>query len=352
MKKTMRVLTALLASVLLLVGLLASAYAEEADKICNLHVLLKTTDDAPRPGADICAYLVATPDETAPLFYTVTPEFSGSGFTITPEISDDAAALLDAYAAENGLQGRTETTDDNGVAVFSDMAHGLYLIAQTGEPDDYSRMTPFVVLLPSIEGSRRIYEVEASPKPVTELPPASLTLTAEKQIRVGANGKIPKESLFSFVLTPENISNPMPKNGSGSRNPETGALTVSRKGAGDVVFGEIGFKSEDAGKTFVYTVRELKGTEQYFTYDTTVYTVSVRIERAEDGTLSASAVFAKGDQKVDKLLFTNDYDVPEGPPPEIPKTGQLWWPVGLLAGAGALLLIGGLMLRRREEATA
>ena len=40
------------------------------------------------------------------------------------------------------------------------------------------------------------------------------------------------------------------------------------------------------------------------------------------------------------------------PEPELPKTGQLKWPVAVLAGAGGLLICCGLILRgkgKREE---
>ena len=352
MKKAFRLFAMFLALMTLLSGILLTAAAAgvEQNTTCRLRVKLKTADEAPRPDASISAYLVATPDETAPLFYSLAPEFADSGFSITPTIPDEAAALLDDFTTEKGLSGKTENTDQNGVATFTDLAEGIYLIKETGKVDVYTRMLPFLVVLPAVDGDSMDYDVEASPKPVSELPPASFLLTAKKQISIG-KGTIPERPLFSFILTPEEITNPMPKNEDGSYNPETGALTVSRIGEGDVYFGEIPFRNEDAGKTFVYTVRELKGTEQYFTYDTTLYTVSIRIVREDDGTLSVIPTYTVGDTEADLLLFTNKYDKPDGPP-DIPKTGQLWWPVGVLTGAGILLLLGGFLLHRREEETA
>ena len=35
--------------------------------------------------------------------------------------------------------------------------------------------------------------------------------------------------------------------------------------------------------------------------------------------------------------------------PKLPQTGQLWWPVVLMAGAGFILVLGGMWLRRRPE---
>ena len=44
--------------------------------------------------------------------------------------------------------------------------------------------------------------------------------------------------------------------------------------------------------------------------------------------------------------LTNSYDNPP-PPPELPKTGQLLWPILLLALAGILLVVFGCCMRRR-----
>ena len=42
--------------------------------------------------------------------------------------------------------------------------------------------------------------------------------------------------------------------------------------------------------------------------------------------------------------------VPEGPGPKLPQTGQLWWPVPLLALAGrALCLVGWMRKDKRSE---
>lgn len=40
---------------------------------------------------------------------------------------------------------------------------------------------------------------------------------------------------------------------------------------------------------------------------------------------------------------------PTTPPPPIPQTGQLWWPVPLLAFFGAVLFIGGCVVRRKDR---
>ena len=44
-----------------------------------------------------------------------------------------------------------------------------------------------------------------------------------------------------------------------------------------------------------------------------------------------------------------DTTSPEPDKPKIPKTGQLWWPVYVLCGAGAMLFVFGLIGRRKPE---
>ena len=37
------------------------------------------------------------------------------------------------------------------------------------------------------------------------------------------------------------------------------------------------------------------------------------------------------------------------PPDKLPQTGQLWWPVPLLASAGLLLTAAGVVIRRKDQ---
>ena len=34
---------------------------------------------------------------------------------------------------------------------------------------------------------------------------------------------------------------------------------------------------------------------------------------------------------------------------KLPQTGQLWWPVGILLSAGAILLAAGLVMKKRSK---
>jgi len=55
-------------------------------------------------------------------------------------------------------------------------------------------------------------------------------------------------------------------------------------------------------------------------------------------------------------------DKPETPPPHkppktppkrrIPRTGQLWWPVAVGFSAGAVLIVAGILMRKKNQSTA
>ena len=47
------------------------------------------------------------------------------------------------------------------------------------------------------------------------------------------------------------------------------------------------------------------------------------------------------------LVIRNTRDTTVTPVPDIPSTGQLWWPVPILAGLGMLLCIAGWFIQRK-----
>ncbi|MBP3428075.1 MAG: sortase B protein-sorting domain-containing protein, partial [Clostridia bacterium] len=78
--------------------------------------------------------------------------------------------------------------------------------------------------------------------------------------------------------------------------------TVQNAADGSIAFSAIKYELGDAGKTFKYTVSEVKGTLAGVTYDETVYTVEVKVEDNGDGTLTATAT-----ENAKSLNFVNKY---------------------------------------------
>lgn len=175
-------------------------------------------------------------------------------------------------------------------------------------------------------------------------------------------------SAFSFTLTRGALTSPMPE---GSQN---GKKTIRFRGTGSLGFGTIEFKS--AG-TYTYTVRETQGNEKGYQYDSSVYRIVYTVTEqasgisAENKSLHVTQSVYRGEtgsqrvaQNSQNVSFHNTYTEstpqspsakPEGPSGTIkktretlPQTGQLWWPVWALAGAGGALVIAGSVRRKKS----
>ena len=140
--------------------------------------------------------------------------------------------------------------------------------------------------------------------------------------------------------------------------------TAKNAADGSVTFDELTYGAADAGKTYVYHVREVNDGQANVTYDSTVRSFSVAV--ADDGQGHITATVSGADD----LTFTNAYHEPgtpdnpgqnpggpEGAPgdqqvPELPNTGDQSASLPLLgglAGVGVAALLAALVVRRRRS---
>lgn len=139
--------------------------------------------------------------------------------------------------------------------------------------------------------------------------------------------------------------------------------TAKNAADGSVTFDELTYGAADAGKTYVYHVREVNDGQANVTYDSTVRSFSVAVTDDGQGHIVATVSGA------DDLTFTNAYnepstpdkpgtpsDAPEGPGgeqvPELPNTGDQSTSLPLLgglAGVGVAALLAALVVRRRRS---
>lgn len=189
--------------------------------------------------------------------------------------------------------------------------------------------------------------------------------TAVPSVKKVVSGDTPKSSsTFTFTLTPDKADNPMPADA------KDGKKSISVNGAGNVDFGTITFTKEG---TYEYTVQEEKGSATGYTYDQTKYTVVYTVDKD----LKVTSAVMNGDKKAadgDTVEITNKYKAPVTPGKSVktnktttttrrttttskstvkkasvlPQTGQLWWPVWVLAAAGAVLLVSGMVRKKRS----
>lgn len=261
----------------------------------------------------------------------------------------DTAKALAEIAVQNGVP-FSKAPFEQGVARFTSVAPGLYLVMQDASAiESFTRMQPVLVLVPQLSDGVYLYDVDCYPKAVNERGAIELEIEAVKKVEA-RGAAAPADTEFSFILTPATADQPMPKTENSQVDPRTGASVVSRKGAGAVSFGTLSLGKQDIGKTYRYTIHEVKGTAQYFTYDVSVFTLTVAVTDAGSGEPKAAVTLTdENGKEADRAVFTNIYAPPEKP--EIPRTGQLWWPVVVLAFFGLLLIILGLGRRRaaRED---
>ena len=164
------------------------------------------------------------------------------------------------------------------------------------------------------------------PDPVTHDPPV-------EKLVVGAGA--PSDAKFSFQMKAITPAAPMPE---GSVN---GLMTRTIMGAGSFEFGEMEF--EEIG-TYVYELRELPTDAKNFTFDPTLYTITVKITR-EGSKLVKEVIYTKnnGTEPLEKLVYSNTY---KAPPPPIPRTGESTTALPIL---GAAMVLGGVGLTVKKK---
>ena len=178
------------------------------------------------------------------------------------------------------------------------------------------------------------------------------TVTIPTSVEVSGTSA-PSDTEFEVVLTSLDTGAPMPEKSNG---------TV--QGPGQIVLGPMTYTVPG---DYHYSISQKVGNAANYTYDTSVYSVTVRVVNSEDGGLAAEVWAFKdgGSNKVEEIIFSNEYKAPEEPKapegpkkPEDPKkpvvttapqTGDMANVnlfIGLLAASALVLVLIGLKARR------
>lgn len=152
--------------ILMLFACSYTAFATEFDQSANGSISITLTEkkqNEPIVAAELSVYRIATVvmDDVGNLIYDYTNDFK----QFDTEIDDaDLAVKLDAFIAQNSLPCTKITTNSEGKAFCDKLPLGLYFIKQTGNVEGFAPCTPFVVTLPNEKNGEYIYDVEATPK--------------------------------------------------------------------------------------------------------------------------------------------------------------------------------------------
>lgn len=161
-----RKLIPLCVTLLLILSCSLTVFAQEFDpqRTGSISVTLTNPyDQAPIVGAELNVYYVATArmNVNGNLSYVYTDSFENSEI----DIDDPSLGIkLDAYVSEHKVSYVTITTDQEGKATCKDLALGLYFVRQSGMVEGFAPCTSFMVTVPGQKAEGYVYDVNASPK--------------------------------------------------------------------------------------------------------------------------------------------------------------------------------------------
>lgn len=172
----------------------------DPDKRGSASVSLVSPDgEQPMEGAEFSVYHVATVEDVdGSLLYTYTGAFAGCGVALD---DPELAEKLDAYVSDKAIPAEKITCDAQGNAVCRNLQLGLYLFKQTGMVSGFAPCVSFLVTVPMETEAGMVYDVDASPKTdVLRL----INLTIRKVWNTDQSTKIP-ESVTVELLCNGNV---------------------------------------------------------------------------------------------------------------------------------------------------
>ena len=274
----------------LLAALPLSAMAQELDydRTGSVSVTLVSPDgEQPMAGAELSVYYVAEVgvNSDGNLSYIIGDAFADEGISLE---DPDLLSKLDTFVGNHDISSRKIVTDSQGKATCADLPLGLYFVKQTGAAEGFATCAPFLVTVPMQTENGFRYDVDASPKTdVARL----VSITVKKVWNVGKSAATPA-SVTVQLLRHEKIV-------------ETATLNAQNNW--QVTY-------EGLPESDGYRIKEVNVPKGF----TATYT-----------------------QKGYVFTVTNTSS--------LAQTGQLIWPIPVLAMAGILFLLLGFVLLRKSE---
>lgn len=293
---------------------------------------------------------------------------------LTADNAGDIAKAVYAYAAKNNISGTSAVADESGTVQFSSLSAGLYLIWNSKAPAGYQTIDPFLVTIPVKNENGFIYDVNASPKMEVLSEFAAVVVSDPPVQKVIEGDNPPRVDRFLFMMKRLDSSSPLPVNDNGHVLSIDGdTMTLYANGAEKVEIGTFTFTQEG---DYYYEVSEVNNGLEGYSYDDHVYWYKYEVRRDETGKKLMVNRFlvknggAEGETTYDAnkvsdtvvFTFTNTYHKKSEPVPAktgsdqpkklLPHTGQLWWPVMVLAAAGVICIVGGLLTSARKRTNA
>ena len=170
-KKMRKTIGGLMAFMLVLLVMGTSAFAADGtpEKTGSISVMPRSVEgDHPViPGCTFALYRVADiSEQDGTIAYRLTDAFAGSGADLGDLNAAGLAQKLAGYAATKSLDGTVQKADSDGIVRYGQVELGLYLLVQTGSGEDSFETDPFLISVPTMseDGSEWLYDVTAKPK--------------------------------------------------------------------------------------------------------------------------------------------------------------------------------------------
>lgn len=154
----------LIAWILTALPLTAAAREFDPDQRGSISVtLVSPTEQEPMVGAELAVYYVATVQVNGEgnLSYVASGAFDHEGISLE---DPELVTKLDAFVSGGDIPFRKIVTDAEGKAICTDLPLGLYFVKQTGTVEGFAPCASFLVTLPIRTDSGFCYDVDASPK--------------------------------------------------------------------------------------------------------------------------------------------------------------------------------------------
>lgn len=255
-------------------------------------------------GMQFDAYLIASADEYGNL--TVTEDYEDD-LNFQNKSDEQWQNMAQNLAQKIMLDGTltpsySSVTDENGAAAFPDIPMGLYLIMGSSmEKDGYVYATsPFFAMVPEQDLTTNTWNYHVTAHAKLAKSPVLVDFEVIKIWKDDCHKQQRPQSItITLICDAETYD----------------TVTLPYNGA------------------WSYTWENLEANHQW----------TVTEEKAE-GYLPG-VIQREGNT----FLVTNTCDKPTPPDPDIPQTGQLWWPVPVLIAAGMLFVVIGLFHRRGTD---
>ena len=287
-----RKLLVLLLAVLLLLTVPTTAFAEEFDPRKTGSICVTLTEQEtkePIEGAELKLYYVATArlEPDGRIKYVCTEEFE----SFSEDLEDPALpGLLDGFVSDHQISGGVLTTDASGKATCRELPLGLYFVRQSGRVSGFAPCSPFLVTVPGEAGGSYTYDVDASPKTEVE---KLISVTIKKVWNTNASAK-----------ATDSVTVELRRNGTVIKT-----ATLSDENNWQITY-------EDLPQSDGYSIKEVKVPKGFTaTYAQSGYVFTV--------TNTSTLV----------------------------QTGQLIWPIPVLAAMGMLLMAVGVLLLRKKRSS-